>query len=138
MCSYFSLIKNIFVYKCFLPLNISINYSNLSQLFNQLNNTTENHTNKDPANAVKCRYYDIEEIQTLKIPNKSKFLSIFHINTCSLSKNFDYLEYLLKSTNMNFDKILANYLKKRKQFSYWMISMLTFQNMSSTLQLMNF
>ena len=77
----------------------------LSQLFNQSNNTTENHTNKDPDNAVKCRSYDIEEIQTLKIPNKSKSLSMFHINTCSLSKNFDDLEYLLKTTNINFDVI---------------------------------
>ena len=79
--------------------------ANLSQLFNQFNNVTENHTNKDPDNVVKCRYYDIEEIQTLNIPNKSKSLSMFHINTCSLSKNFDDLEYLLKTTNMNFDII---------------------------------
>ena len=32
--------------------------ANLSQLFNQFNNTIENHTRKDPDNAVKCRYYD--------------------------------------------------------------------------------
>ena len=79
--------------------------ANLSYLYNQFNNITENHTNKNPDNDVKCRYYDIEEIQTLKIPNKSKCLSMFHINTCSLSKNFDDLEYLLKTTNMNFDII---------------------------------
>ena len=31
---------------------------------------------------------------------------MFHINTaCSLSKNIDDLEYLLKITNMNFDII---------------------------------
>ena len=30
---------------------------------------------------------------------------MFHINTCSLSKNFVDLEYLLKTTNMNFDII---------------------------------
>ena len=30
---------------------------------------------------------------------------MFHINTCSLSKNFDDLEYSLKITNMNFDII---------------------------------
>ena len=30
---------------------------------------------------------------------------MFHINACSLSKNFDDLEYLLKTTNMNFDFI---------------------------------
>ena len=79
--------------------------ANLCQLFNQFNNTNENHRKKDPDNAVKFRYYDIEEIQSLKIPNKSKSLSMFHINTCSLSKNFDDLEYLLKTTNMNFDII---------------------------------
>ena len=62
---------------------------NLSRLLNQFNNITENHTNRDADNVVKCRYYDIEEIQTLNIPNKSKSLSMFHINTCSLSKNFD-------------------------------------------------
>ena len=46
--------------------------ASLSQLFNQFNNTPENHTNNDPDNAVKCRYYDTEKIQTLNIPNKSK------------------------------------------------------------------
>ena len=54
---------------------------------------------------MKWRCYDIEEIQTLQIPNKSKSLSMFHINACSLNKNFDDLEYLLKTANMNFDII---------------------------------
>ena len=78
--------------------------ANLRQLFNQFNNGTENYRRRDPDNAVKCRYYIIEEIQTLNIPKK-KFLSMFHINTDSLSKNFDGLQYLLKTTNMNFDTI---------------------------------
>ena len=46
---------------------------------NNLNNTTENHTNEDPDNIVKYRYYEIEEIQTWKILNKSKSLSMFYI-----------------------------------------------------------
>ena len=50
---------------------------------------------------MECRYYDLEEIQTLNIPKKSKSLSMFHINACSLSKNFDDLEYLLKTTNFD-------------------------------------
>ena len=66
--------------------------SNLSQWFNQFNNTTENHTKKDPDNTVKCRYYDL----------------MFHINKRSLSKNFDDLEYLLKTTNMNLDIIATS------------------------------
>ena len=42
----------------------------------------------------KCRYHDIKEIQTLKIPIKSKPLSMFHINSYFLGKDFDDLEYL--------------------------------------------
>ena len=40
-------------------------------------NPAKKVTNKDPDNAMQCRYYDIEEIWTLKIPNKSKSLSSF-------------------------------------------------------------
>ena len=32
-------------------------------------------------------------------------LSLFHINCCSLNKNFEDLEYLLKATNKTFDVI---------------------------------
>ena len=39
-----------------------------------------------------------------KLSNKSS-LSLFHLNTCSLSKNFEDLEYLLYSANLNFDVI---------------------------------
>ena len=65
--------------------------ANQSQLFHQLKNGTDNYTNKDPDNAVKCRYHDMEEIQTFKTPNKNKPLS-FHINACSFSKKFDDLQ----------------------------------------------
>ena len=41
----------------------------------------------------------------MKIPHKNSCLSLFHINTCSLSKNVEDLEYLIKSTNINFDII---------------------------------
>ena len=91
--------------------------ADLSQLFKQFNNITENHTNRDPDNAVKCRYYVIEEIQTLNIPNKNKSLSMFHINTCSLSKNFDDLEYLLKTTNMNFNIIPISEIRITKNIN---------------------
>ena len=46
--------------------------ANLSKLFNQFNNKTKDHTNKDPHNALECRSFDTEEIQTWKIPTKSK------------------------------------------------------------------
>ena len=41
----------------------------------------------------------------MKIPNKNSCLSLFHINTCSLNKSFIDLEYLIESTNINFDII---------------------------------
>ena len=91
--------------------------ANLSQLFNQLNNITENHTNRDPDNVVKCRYYDIEEIQTLNIPNKSKSLSIFDINACSLSKNFDDIEYFFNTTNMNFEALAISKTRINKNMN---------------------
>ena len=51
------------------------------------------------------KYYDIDQIQTLKFPNKHKYLALFHIKACSLNKNFDDLGHLLKCTNNVFDII---------------------------------
>ena len=35
-------------------------------------------------------------------------LSLFHLNTCSLNKNFDDLEYLIKTTNQASDIIAVS------------------------------
>ena len=72
---------------------------------NQFNNSTKNHENENPDNAVKCRYFYIVEIQTRKISKKIKSLSLFHTHTNSLSKIFDDLENLHKTKNINFDII---------------------------------
>ena len=66
-------------------------------------------TQKKTANST---YYDNVQIQTSKIPGiftikfliipGKKSLSSFHINACSLNKNFDYLEHQLKCTNKVF------------------------------------
>ena len=71
---------------------------------------------------MECRYYDLEEIQTLNIPKKSKFLSMFHINACSLSKNFDDLEYLLKTTN--FDIIAISETRITKNMRYLTLTLI--------------
>ena len=78
---------------------------NLSLLFNQFNSLSDetNLHNDDIDKINNCKYYDVEQVQTLKIPKNS--LKMFHINACSLNKNFDDLEYLLKSTNINYDII---------------------------------
>ena len=39
----------------------------------------------------------------IKNPNKENSLSLFHINYCLLNKDFEELQNLLQSTNINFD-----------------------------------
>ena len=76
----------------------------LALLFNQFNNAIPENRS-DPENVIQSKYYDIDELQKLKIPNKENSLSLFHINSCSLNKNFEELQNLLQSTNINFDVI---------------------------------
>ena len=65
------------------------------------NATPEN--NNDPENISSQYYYDIDETPNIEIPSKTKSLSLFRINTCSVNKNFDDLQHLLSCTNNNFD-----------------------------------
>ena len=71
---------------------------NLALLFNEFNNSSPEQQ-IDPENVVNSRYFDIDQIQSSKFSKKEKSLSFFHINACSLKKNFDDLAYLLKCTN---------------------------------------
>ena len=71
--------------------------------FNEFNNFSDQNKNQD--NVSNCKYYDLNEIKPLNKLNNKSSLSLFHLNTCSLSKNFEDLEYLLDSTNLNFDVI---------------------------------
>ena len=50
----------------------------------------------------------------MESPNKNSCLCLFHINTCSLNGNFEDLEYLIKSTNINFDLIGISESRKLK------------------------
>ena len=55
----------------------------LKHLVNQFNNTPsqpEDINSDDPESTVSSKYYDIDEIQNLKITNNSNSLSLFHIN----------------------------------------------------------
>ena len=75
---------------------------NLTNLFNEFNNLSSDQNNNS-GNISNCKYYDIDEIQTLHKLNNKQTLSLFHINSCSLSKNIENFEYLLNSTSINFD-----------------------------------
>ena len=85
---------------------------NLSYLFNEFNNLSDQ--NKNQENVSDCKYYDLNEIKPLNKLNDKSSLSLFHLNTCSLSKNFEDLEYLLDSTNFNFDVIAISETKITK------------------------
>ena len=76
---------------------------NFSDLFNEFNNFSDR--NKNQENVSNCKYYDLNEVKSLNKLNNKSFLSLFHLNICSLSKNFEDLGYLLDSTNRNFDSI---------------------------------
>ena len=80
---------------------------NLPLLFNQFNNFYPEQKN-ELENIVNSNYYDIDQFQTLKFHEKNKSLSLFHINACSLRKNFDDLEHLLKCTNKVFDIVAVS------------------------------
>ena len=54
---------------------------------------------------MQSKYYITDELQQMKIPNKEKSLSFLHINSCSLNKNFEELQNILQSTNIQFDVI---------------------------------
>ena len=89
---------------------------NLELLVNQLNNATPENNNC-PEKISSSKYSDIDEIRNIKIPNKNKSVSLFHINTCSPNKNFDNLQHLLSSTKNVFDIIAVSGTRITKQVS---------------------
>ena len=90
--------------------------SNLELLVNQFNNATPENGN-DPEKITSSKYYDIDEMHNIEIPHKNKSLSLFHINACSLNKNFDDLQHLLSCTKKNFDIIAISETRITKQVS---------------------
>ena len=90
--------------------------SNLELLVNQFSNATPENSN-DPEKISSSKYYDIEEMHNIEIPHNNKSLSLFHINACSLNKNFDDLQHLLSCTKKNFDIIAISETRITKQVS---------------------
>ena len=95
---------------------------NLNLLFNHFNSLSDetNLPDDDIDKTKNCKYYDVEQVQTLKIPKNS--IKIFHINVCSLNKNFEDLEYLLKSTNINYDIIAMSQTRTMENFELFKTS----------------
>ena len=70
----------------------------LSHLFNEFNSFSSD-INNTSENVDNSNYYDIDQLQTLKKFTDKGSLSLFHLNTCLLSKNIDNF----KSYSVNKD-----------------------------------
>ena len=79
---------------------------NLNLLFKQLHAVTIESNKKNPENFIGCKNLDTDRIQNMEIESNSLFL--FQVNFCSLSKNFEDPEYLLKGTSKYFDVIVIS------------------------------
>ena len=53
----------------------------------------------------------------IEIPHKNKSLSLFHINACSLNKNFDGLQHHLSCTKIKFDIFAISETRITRQVS---------------------
>ena len=53
----------------------------------------------------------------IEIPHKNKWLSLFHINACSLNKHFDDLQHVLSCTKTKFDIIAISETRTTRQVS---------------------
>ena len=82
----------------------------------RVNNATPENGN-DPEKIALSKYYDIDEICNIEIPHKNKPLSLFYVNTCSPSKNFDDLQHLLNCTKKFFDIIAVSETRITKNVS---------------------
>ena len=82
---------------------LSIKGSNLSHLFNEFTSFSCD-INNTPENVINFNYYDnSDQLQTLKEFTHKSTLSLFHLNTCLLSKNIDGFEHLIQSIRTVFD-----------------------------------
>ena len=80
---------------------------NFSHLFNEVNSFSFD-INNTTENVINSNYDDIDQLQTLKEFTEKSSLSLFHLNTCSFSKNMDDIEHLIQSTKNDFDIIAVS------------------------------
>ena len=69
---------------------------------NQLNNFTDDEK-ENQLNLPNCKYRDTDYFRKFTKDFKRKVLSFFHMNVCSLTKNFDDFNILLSNVNVGFD-----------------------------------
>ena len=88
----------------------------LVNLMNQLNNFTDGKK-ENQLNLPNCKYRDIGYFENLTRDFKRKALSFFHINVCSLTKNFDDFNILLSDLSVSFDILAITETRIKKDSS---------------------
>ena len=81
-------------------------FNQLNGLSNETNLHDDDDYDDDEDKLNSCKYYHLEQKQSLEIPTNSS--KMFHINACFLNRNLDDLEYLSKSTHINYDVIAVS------------------------------
>ena len=77
----------------------------LLNLINQLNNYCNEQNNANNQNMLECQYRNIEYFKKWSNPFKTKSLSLFHLNICSLQTNLGNFHILRNELNWNLDII---------------------------------
>ena len=67
---------------------------------------------------IDCKYRNIEYFKKLSNPFKTKCLSLFHLNICSLQNFFDNFHILFNELNINLDIIAITESRIRENVSY--------------------
>ena len=80
-------------------------------LVNQFNNATPENRN-DPEKISSSKYYDIEEMHNIEIPDNNKSLSLFDKNAFSLNKNLNknFLQLRLLQVVPFFTLLIINHI----------------------------
>ena len=88
----------------------------LFNLMNQLNNFNDDEKENE-LNLPNCKYRDTDYFKNITKDFRRKVLSFFHMNVCSLNKNFDDFNILLSDLNVSFDILAITETRIKKDSS---------------------
>ena len=79
-----------------------------------MNNYSNEQNNEDNQDMLDCKHRNIEYLKKLSNPFKTKSLSLFYLNICSLQKKFDNFHSLLNELNINLNVIAITESRTRE------------------------
>ena len=105
---------------CQINEKVSISKENLNKstdalfnLMNQLNNFIDDGKENE-LNLPNCKYRDTDYFKNLTKDFRRKALSFFHMNACSLNKNFDDFNIILSDLNVSFESLAITETRIKK------------------------